>query len=228
MQPTDQYLPLGMPGFKDVDVYPFTPDLTAARRLVGKQRRTAILYTFNCTGCPQLAQALKTNLDAVGIDVEVKTLSPTAYKTRISRTEHWSGEPFDLALPFAFGADYADPATFLATESVGPEPFEEPSYQRKARAASRLSGPRHYLTFGKLDADTARTAAPVVAIGNNFAATTFRPGSAARSSSRCTAWTSPLSASDPDLVGAIATAEPDGANRTRTRELQIRRWRAPG
>ncbi len=45
MQPTDQYLPPGMPGFKDVDIYPFTPNVSAARRLAGTQRRTAILYT---------------------------------------------------------------------------------------------------------------------------------------------------------------------------------------
>src|SRR5262249_37580019 len=33
--PTDQYLPPGMPGFKDAHVYPLTPDLAAARRLAG-------------------------------------------------------------------------------------------------------------------------------------------------------------------------------------------------
>ena len=48
MPPTDQYLPPGMPGFKDVDIYPFTPNVSAARRLAGAQRRTAILYTHNC------------------------------------------------------------------------------------------------------------------------------------------------------------------------------------
>ena len=35
MQPTDQYLPPGMPGFKDVDIYPFTPNVAAAKRLAG-------------------------------------------------------------------------------------------------------------------------------------------------------------------------------------------------
>ena len=46
-RPTDQYLPPGMPGFKNAHIYPFTPDLAAARRLAGGQTRTAILYTCN-------------------------------------------------------------------------------------------------------------------------------------------------------------------------------------
>ena len=35
MLPSDQYLPFDMPGFKDVDIYPFTPNVSAARRLAG-------------------------------------------------------------------------------------------------------------------------------------------------------------------------------------------------
>lgn len=47
-------------------------------------------------------------------------------------------------------------------------PFDDPSYRRKARAASRLSGPRRYLAYGALDVDAVRNAAPVVAVGNKF------------------------------------------------------------
>ena len=106
--------------------------------------------------------------------------------------------------------------------------FDDPSYRRKIRAASRLSGPRRYLTYGALDVDTARNAAPVVAVGNKLSRDFFSARMGCQVFTRCTGSTSRRSASDPDLVGAIAAAEPDGANRTRTRELQIRRWRAPG
>ena len=49
----------------------------------------------------------------------------------------------------------------------GIEPtFNDPTYQRKLAAAARLSGPERYLTYGKLDLDLARNAAPLVAFGN--------------------------------------------------------------
>ena len=61
-----------MPGFTDAHVYPLTPNLATARRLAGK-RRTAVLYTCNQSPCDQLAQIIKANLAAIGIDVQVKT-----------------------------------------------------------------------------------------------------------------------------------------------------------
>jgi YVTN family beta-propeller protein len=167
--PTDQYLPPGVPGFKDVDIYPFTPNVSAARRLAGAHRRTAILYTHNSADCgpvcAQLAQVMKLNLGAIGIDVVTRTFSPEALVARIARR----GEPFDLALPLAWGADFPDPASFLGSPGITYyTPFDDPSYRRKTRAASRLSGPRRYLTYGALDVDTARNVAPVVALGNKL------------------------------------------------------------
>ena len=76
--PTDQYLPPGMPGFKDVHIYPFTPNVAAARRLAGTQPRTAMLYTCNTSVCDQLTQIVKTNLAAIGITVVAKKFTPTA------------------------------------------------------------------------------------------------------------------------------------------------------
>ena len=167
--PTDQYLPPGVPGFKDVDIYPFTPNVPAARRLAGAHRRTAILYTHNSADCgpvcQQLAQVLKLNLGAIGIDVVTKTFSGDALVERIAKP----GEPFDLVYPLAWGADYPDPASFLGLPGITfYTPFDDPSYRRKARAASRLSGPRRYLAYGALDVDAVRNAAPVVAVGNKF------------------------------------------------------------
>ena len=46
-QPTDHYLPPGMPGFRDAHVYPMTPDLVKARKLARGGERTAVLYTCN-------------------------------------------------------------------------------------------------------------------------------------------------------------------------------------
>ena len=69
-QPTDQYLPDSMPGFKDARVYPFTPDLATARRLARGRGGTAVLYTCNQSPCDRLAQTIKKNLAAIGIEVQ--------------------------------------------------------------------------------------------------------------------------------------------------------------
>jgi peptide/nickel transport system substrate-binding protein len=170
-QPTDQFLPPTMTGFKDASVYPFTPDLTEARRLTGGLRRTAVLYTCNKSPCDRLAQVVKTNLSAIGIDVVTKSFPTEALFARTVKP----GEPFDLA----FGdwlADYPDPAGFLdnlASGRTNAPPFDDPAFQRKLRAVSRLSGPRRYLASGTLDVDTARNAAPWVAIGTPSAVDFF-------------------------------------------------------
>ena len=71
--PTDHYLPPGMPGYRDVHIYPLTPDPAKARQLAQGKGRTAVLYTCEQTICEQAAQIVKTNLAAIGITVEVKT-----------------------------------------------------------------------------------------------------------------------------------------------------------
>jgi YVTN family beta-propeller protein len=163
-QPTDQYLPPGIPGFRDVRVHSFTPDLAKARRLAGGKRRSAVLYVCNASPCDQIGQVIKENLAPIGIEVQVKKIPIQATFDRLSR----KGEPFDLA-PSGWLSDYPDPAQFLnvlLTSGVIPT-FDDPTYQGKLASVARLSGPARYLAYGKLDADLARNAAPWVAISNS-------------------------------------------------------------
>ena len=155
-----------MPGFKDVRIYPLTPQVATARRLAGQKRRTAVLYTCNTSLCGQLAQVVKANLAAINIDVQVKSFPTNVYFARLGR----QGEPFDLA----FGdwvADYPDPDDFLnfliGSGGAGTlPPFEDSGYQRKVRTAATLEGPVRFISYGKLDANVARNDAPWVAFGN--------------------------------------------------------------
>jgi hypothetical protein len=55
--------------------------------------------------------------------------------------------------------------SILADSSVAPT-FDDRRYQRKLARAKRLSGPERYLTYGRLDLDLARNAAPLAAYGN--------------------------------------------------------------
>jgi ABC-type oligopeptide transport system substrate-binding subunit len=155
-----------MPGYTDVRAYPLTPDLGAARKLTGGKRRAAVLYTCNQSPCDQKAQIVKANLAAIGIDVEVKAYQQTALWSRIARAD----EPFDLAFT-GWVASYPDPNDFLNTLLQGggsgtTSPFDDPAYRGKIAAAAKLSGPRRYLAFGKLDTDLVRNAAPWAAYAN--------------------------------------------------------------
>ncbi len=167
-RPTDQYLPPGMPGFKDAHIYPFTPAVAKARRLAGGKRRVGVLYTCNQSPCDEIAQTVKTNLAAIGIDVRVRAFPISALFTRLGRP----GEPFDLAVGgVGWIADYPDPDDFLnfviGSGAGGTfAPFTDPGFQRQARAAAQLTGPSRYLAYGKFDATAARSYAPWVALAN--------------------------------------------------------------
>ncbi len=163
LRPTDQYLPAGLFGFKDDHIYPFTPDLTKARRLAGGRRRTAVFYTCNHSPCDRMAQIIKNDLATIGIDIQVKTYPLDALFTRVGR----KGEQFDLAWG-EWVADYPDPDNFLNLLLQGQilPTFDDPAFKRKLAAAAQLSGPPRYLAYGKLDTDLARNGAPLAAYGN--------------------------------------------------------------
>jgi peptide/nickel transport system substrate-binding protein len=163
-RPADHYLPPGMPGYRDAHIYPTTPDVAKARELAGGGGRTAVLYTCNVSPCPEQAEIVKKNLAAIGLQVQVKMFPSDTLFAR----EATPGEPFDLAWE-GWIPDYLDPQAMLTSiledSSVGPT-FDDRRYQRKLARAARLSGPERYLTYGKLDLDLARNAAPLAAFGN--------------------------------------------------------------
>ena len=164
--PTDHYLPPGMPGFRDAHVYPMTADVATARKLARGGERTAVLYTCDSSPCPEQAQIVKTDLAAIGLQVHIKTVPYDTYFTTLGKPGH----PFDLAWD-GWLPDYIDPAamlnSLLADSSFGPT-FDDPAYRRRLAAASRLSGPERYLTYGRLDLELARDAAPLAAFDNLY------------------------------------------------------------
>ena len=164
--PTDHYLPPGMPGFRDAHVYPMTADVAKARKLARGGERTAVLYTCDSSPCPEQAQIVKTDLAAIGLQVHIKTVPYDTYFTTLGKPGH----PFDLAWD-GWLPDYTDPAamlnSLLADSSFGPT-FDDPAYRRRLAAASRLSGPERYLTYGRLDLELARDAAPLAAFDNLY------------------------------------------------------------
>jgi ABC-type transport system substrate-binding protein len=141
-----------------------TPNVARARSLAPGGRRTAVLYTCNFSPCREQAQIVKTDLAAIDVNVQIKTFSLDKMFAR----EQTPGEPFDLAWD-GWLPNYFDPESMLTEtlqdSSVGPT-FDNPAYQKKLAAAARLSGPDRYLTYGQLDLDIARHAAPLAAFDN--------------------------------------------------------------
>jgi YVTN family beta-propeller protein len=163
--PTDHYLPPGIPGYRNVHIYPLAPDRAKARQLAkAHPRATAVLYTCDVPPCDQQAQIIKTDLAAIGLRVEVKTIPTEKYFAKLATP----GEPFDIAW-VGWLPDYLDPAAMLnrlLEDATIIPTFRDPTYRARLAAAARLTGAERYLTYARLDADLARNAAPWVAFGN--------------------------------------------------------------
>ena len=159
-RPTDQHIPPGLPGFEDAAIYPLGgPDLDSARRLAGSKRRRAVLYTCDYPGCSHHGQILRSNLRAIGIDLEVREFSIPELFERLRRP----GEPFDIGYSNWF-FDYADPFSYInlqfGDEGFFPGVFRDREWQRRMDAVARLSGEARMRAYAKLDSELAAGPAP--------------------------------------------------------------------
>jgi ABC-type transport system substrate-binding protein len=168
---TDQHLPLGMPGFRDVAIYPARPDIARARELAawspGDPVRNGVLYCSNRSPAPQQCQIIQANLRQIGLEMEIK-LFPRATQYELTGRR---GEPFDMTLE-GWHMDYFDPFDFLflldgtrlgppgSTGNVNFAYFDDSGYNGRIQAASQLHGDARANAFGELDVDIAQNAAP--------------------------------------------------------------------
>jgi ABC-type oligopeptide transport system substrate-binding subunit len=172
---TDQILPPGMAGFRDADIYPLkAPNFTVAKKLASGNTKDGkmVYYTSNTAASAAVAQIVQFDLKQIGLDVEVK---PFARAVQIQK-EGTRGEPFDMTSE-GWIADYADPFDFINVLLSGDSLhdsnnnniayFNDPSYNKKMTAAAKLSGAARYKTYGALDVDISKNAAPWAA-RNNF------------------------------------------------------------
>jgi ABC-type transport system substrate-binding protein len=170
---SDQYLPPLLPGFRDVRIYPLRrPNVSKAVELArGHTRsRQAVLYTRDNPPGLALAQLIERDLERIGLEVQVKRMSPAALVERLRRPD----EPWDIGFVF-FSPAYLDPYAYLNAQFdqrfIGEAPvgnvtrFASRKYNRLLRRAARLQGRAREEAYGKLDTQLARDAAPTVAVG---------------------------------------------------------------
>jgi ABC-type transport system substrate-binding protein len=175
-EPSDQYLPPGLPAFEDADLFPLEgPDVEKAKELMGGKTGEAVMYTCNQSPCPERAQLVQQNLKAIGIDVSIRQFPRNVQFTKQGN----KGEPFDIA-DEGWIADYPDPYDFInklldgrtiqESNNVNFSYFNDPAYNRKMDEAAALTGEARDRAFAELDADIAGNAAPLVSwsVPNNI------------------------------------------------------------
>jgi ABC-type transport system substrate-binding protein len=171
---SDQILPPGMAGFRNASLYPIQgPNFAEARRLAKGHTRggKVVFYTSNRGANPAIAQILEYDLAQIGLDVETQ-MFPTAVQLSKMGT---AGEPFDIG-SHTWAADYNDPYDFVNVlldgrnirdaGNVNFSYFDDPSFERKMRQASLLSGSSRSRAYAKLDADIMWNASPWVVRAN--------------------------------------------------------------
>ncbi len=126
------------------------------------------MYTQNRGPSVEEALAVKRDLAKIGIDVEIREFPGEQLFQRLFTP----GEPYDLAVTGWF-PDYKDPYDFLNSLLEGRQltipnnanlsRFNSSGYNRLLARAAQLRGRARYETYGKLDVQMARDAAPLAA-----------------------------------------------------------------
>lgn len=166
----DQFVPPGIPGFRDAAIYPLErPNVRKARALASGHlgKRTVVLYAIDAPSARVRAQVLAGNLEKIGLKVDIKTFPPTAYFAQIENPR----AAFDIA-GFDWLPDYIDPYQYTNLFFDGRHHggrslsrFDSPRYNRLMRHAARLRGQARYQAYADLDLRLSRDAAPFLIIG---------------------------------------------------------------
>nr|MBA3375718.1 hypothetical protein [Actinomycetota bacterium] len=167
---TDQLLPPSFPGYENAKIYPLArSDLRRAKALARGATRgaKATFYVPDFVQPVALAQLVKRQLARIGLDVTLKTIAGSAFNQRISDPR----EPWDLTI-LLWLPDFLDPYTYvnslLDSQFIGGGAnigrFASPRYDRLMRRAARLQGAARYRSYGQLDVQLARDAAPTAPV----------------------------------------------------------------
>jgi peptide/nickel transport system substrate-binding protein len=176
-QPSDHYLPPGMPGSLTERIYPLArPDLATAKALARGRGGQAVLWTCNLPICLGKAEIMRRNLAPLGIQVVVKSDFPVGGAGAAASKR---GARFDLT-PLTSTPDLADPGNFLrslfdgtlirATGNTNLSYFNDPVVNSRLARADRLSGRARERAFGRIAADLARDKAPIAVFSQPYQA----------------------------------------------------------
>ncbi len=163
--PSDQMLVPGIPGYRNVKLYPSHPDVAKAKQLISGRKVTLRLYSSTGQPFGDQALAIKQELAAVGIDVTIVTLPFDQLLQALGNVS----APYDM-VNAGWGPDFVDPYDYLdillngsritARNNTQWSQFDDPTFNRRLDAAALLTGKARAEAYAKLDADIMRVAAP--------------------------------------------------------------------
>ncbi len=159
-----------LPGYGPGHVYPLLgPDLRAARRLAGPQRRRAVLLIAGDLGPSVAAAILRSNLARIGIAVRIVHIGGSD-QTSVLAAFHKA----DMVIGTSFQCSPCerDPAPFfqgvlehgLYGAPLPPGPWYGPTFEKQFEQAAPLLGRARFEAYKRLDDELARYA-PVVVYG---------------------------------------------------------------
>jgi ABC-type transport system substrate-binding protein len=165
--PTDRLVPPAVPMPRGAPVYPLSPDLAAAKRLMpDARRRDASVYTCGEPVNVRIAQRVRTNLRPLGIDVSIiQSLGCLHGPDPKARQA-------DILLFTRANAEL-DPAPFMdATVGLtnafgggGPVTYDDPAFHAQLDAARRLRGDARLAEYARLEDELLRGDAPYAPFG---------------------------------------------------------------
>jgi peptide/nickel transport system substrate-binding protein/oligopeptide transport system substrate-binding protein len=161
----DQFLAPGIPGYKDVSIYPLKAPTIAKAKSLYSGGGSAVIYVRNRAYQLAQGQILQYNLQQIGINASVQSFAAGVFYSKAGT----KGEPFDAAIA-AWGEDFPDPSDFLNTFFDGTNIqdtnnndlsyFNVASISKDLEKAASLSGSSRFSTYGNLDVEIARDYAP--------------------------------------------------------------------
>ncbi len=153
-----------IPGYDSGHVYPVSrPDLGAARRLAGPQKRRAVLLMPCDFGATDAASVLRSNLRPIGISVRIVHdggCDPNAVRAAFRKADMIIGTALQCSVC------ERDPAPFFEAvlehglwgTPLPPGPWSAPAFQKQLARAAPLRGPARVAAFTRLDDELAREA----------------------------------------------------------------------
>ncbi len=175
--PSDQILPVVMPGFEDRELYSLDrPDLREARVLMRGRKSTAVMgITASCTPCLQEAQVVRADLAKIGIRVRIEKFDdPGAVaRNRQAKVDILAGQ---------WRLDYADSAEFLRSMllDTGLAHWLPAGVEADVRKVTSLEGAARQRAAVELADRLAVKEVPVAALGTDSVTGFFSPHLACR------------------------------------------------
>jgi serine/threonine-protein kinase len=166
---SDRVVPPAVPGYPVGRIFPLSPDLTAAKKLAGREKRLAVLYICGDAREPKMADIVRRDLAPIGIDVSVledasqcRADPAKSRRADLFLVQDQEVEPYER-----------DPAHFLDNllqrGAYGtPLPragWDERSFRRRLDRARPLRGPARVAAYHRLADELTRTG-PIAVFGS--------------------------------------------------------------